>query len=87
MAGHGVGVLLVAAAAGYWVLERSATQKKGLRGVGQWLGATIIIVSLVGAACHILSAAGCPLKSSKSGWCPYPSKASSMMSPDQYGTP
>ena len=80
MAGHGVGLLLLATAGGYWVLERSATQKKGLRRVGQWLGAVIIIVSLVGVACHIMAAAGCPLTSSKSGFCPYPSKASSSMS-------
>ncbi len=81
MGGHSVGLLLLATAGGYWVLERSSTQKKGLRRVGQWLGGVIVVVSLIGVVCHIMAAAGCPLKASKGGFCPYPSKMSPQMSP------
>lgn len=45
---------LLAAAAGYWVLERAEQHKQGLRRVGRWLGAAIIVVALTGAACRII---------------------------------
>ena len=45
---------LLAAASGYWVLERAEQHKRGLRRVGRWLGGAIITIALVGAACRIL---------------------------------
>ena len=53
MLGGGVSGLLLASAAGYWVLERAEGHKRGLRRVGRWLGGVIIVVTLVGAACRI----------------------------------
>ena len=45
---------LIAAAVGYWVLERAENHKRGLRRVGRWLGGVIIVVALTGAACRII---------------------------------
>ena len=58
------GVLLISAAAGYWVLERAHREKGGLKTVGQWLGAIIIIVSLTGVLCAVYSIV------KNRGWCP-----------------
>ena len=71
---HSVGVLLLTAVAGYWVLERAASHKGNLKNVGQLLGAAIIIISLVGVACKIWCAAKCPT-GMKGGFCPYMSKS------------
>ena len=49
----GSGLLLVSAAIGYLVLERSEKHKGGLKRVGRLLGSVIIIVSLIGVACRI----------------------------------
>ena len=59
MMGHGVAVLLVSAAAGYWVLAQSEHQKAGVRKLGQYLGLAIIVVSIVGAACKVYSLVTC----------------------------
>lgn len=62
----GSGMLLLAAAAGYWVLERSASHNKGnLKRVGQAVGWFVILVSLAGVACKVYSLAAC-----KGGYCP-----------------
>ena len=45
---------LLAAAAGYWVLERAENHKRGLRRIGRWLGGAIIAVALIGATCRII---------------------------------
>ena len=45
---------LLAAAAGYWVLERAENHKRGLRRVGRWLGGAIIAVAVVGTTCRIV---------------------------------
>ncbi|MBI4227429.1 MAG: hypothetical protein HY600_04025 [Candidatus Omnitrophica bacterium] len=57
--GHGVAVLLVSAAAGYWVLGQSEHQKAGVKKLGQYLGVAIILVSVIGAACKIYSIVTC----------------------------
>jgi len=62
------GLLLISAAAGYWVLERANREKGALKRVGQWLGAVIIVVSLVGVACRVYAVA------TGQGWCPWPGK-------------
>ena len=48
--GYGGGMLLLAAVAGYWVLERAESHQGLLRKVGHFLGWLIIIVSFVGVA-------------------------------------
>ncbi len=53
MGSHGVGILLISAAAGYWVLTQAAGQKERLRKVGNLVGLIIIVVSLLGTACKI----------------------------------
>ena len=57
---------LLAAAAGYWVLERAEQHKQGLRRVGRWLGGAIITIALVGAAGRIIHRLTCayPLSAS-----------------------
>ena len=45
---------LLAAASGYWVLERAEQHKQGLRRVGRWLGGAIIVVAIVGVSCRII---------------------------------
>ena len=57
--GHGAALLLFAAAAGYWVLERASTQKKNLKTIGQIVGATIIVVSFMGIACKVYYLSKC----------------------------
>ena len=72
----GSGVLLVSSIGGYWVLERAATHKGALRRVGQWLGAIIIVTSLVGVACKVWRASTmCPFGARKRSMCPYPQAA------------
>ena len=70
--GHGgAGLLLLAAVAGYWVLERAETHKGSLRRAGRWIGWLIVISSFVGVACRVWFLAACqPGK----GWCPFVGK-------------
>lgn len=49
----GVGLLLIAAAAGYWVLTLAAGQKGKVRKLGQYLGLFILVVSVVGTGCKL----------------------------------
>ncbi|MBI4341038.1 MAG: hypothetical protein HY598_02005 [Candidatus Omnitrophica bacterium] len=44
---------LIAAAAGYLVLERSEKHKGMLQRIGRWVGVAIIVVSFVGLACAV----------------------------------
>ena len=53
MMSHGAALLLLSAAAGYWVLERASTQKKDLKTIGQIVGTLIIVISLLGVACKV----------------------------------
>ena len=73
----GAGALLLAAVGGYWVLERAERHKGTLKQVGQFLGAAVIIISLLGVACKVWGAAKCPTGSmgKGGGWCPFTSKA------------
>ncbi len=77
---HGVVGLLLTAAVGYWVLERASDQKKGLKTVGQIVGAVILVISFMGVACKLYSISkrgamgggyGCPIKFG----CPFKSEA------------
>ena len=74
---YGIGVLLLTAIGGYWVLERAELHKGQLKKVGQFLGWLIIAASLVGSVCRVWSAATCPPGAMKGGGlCPFSSKAS-----------
>lgn len=78
----GTGLLLIAAIGGYWVLERSATHKGGLRRVGQWLGGLVIVASLVGVVCKIWCASAmCPAGTAKRSWCPWSKPSGGMRAP------
>lgn len=68
---HGIGVLLIGAVAGYWVLERAETHKKPLKQIGRFLGSLVIVVSLLGLVCAVWCPRGahgagklCPFKPS-----------------------
>jgi len=50
---HGMVMLLFAAVAGYWVLERAAGHHGRLNKIGQVVGSIIIIVSFIGVGCKI----------------------------------
>ena len=63
---HGVGLLLLSAVGGYWVLERAATHKGNLKKVGQILGTVIILTSLLGLVCRVWYFAQGP-----AGFCPF----------------
>ena len=72
--GHGAGILLLTAVAGYWVLERADTHKGDLKRVGKVLGWLIIVVSIAGVACNVWYVAKyrsmyCPLPK-RGGYCP-----------------
>lgn len=56
MMGHGVSLLLISAAVGYWVVTKAQAEKGGTRKLGIYLGAAIIVVSVLGAACKIYCA-------------------------------
>ncbi len=82
--------LLLAAAAGYWVLERAQAQKKGLKRAGKFIGWVIIVVSFIGIACRVWTIVLCqtgqgslmcpmPKKMGKS-FCPFTPKAPSSQS-------
>ena len=80
MMGHGMSVLLVTSAVGYWTLTAAGKEKGRVKTMGQYLGLLIIVLSLFGAACKIYCALqachasggyfggkGCPWVSKKMG--------------------
>ena len=69
MYGHGLVGLLLAAVAGYWVLERASERKGQLKQVGFFVGSLIIVVSILGVACSIWCMA-----SGNAGMCPFGGK-------------
>lgn len=73
MTGSNSALLLIAAAAGYVVLERASRQKGGLKRAGQVIGWGIVLVSAIGVVCQVmcLAAGGWPCHTGmKKGWCP-----------------
>ena len=74
--GEGLATLMLSAAVGYWVLERSDGHKGELCRVGRLLGSVIIIVSLFSivlratATCGMSRGGGwsCPFKGKMRGW-------------------
>ncbi|PIQ82875.1 MAG: hypothetical protein COV76_01400 [Candidatus Omnitrophica bacterium CG11_big_fil_rev_8_21_14_0_20_64_10] len=49
----GIPLLLIAAAAGYWVLTLAAGQKGNLKRFGQIVGILIVVVAIAGTACKL----------------------------------
>lgn len=77
----GTGFLLLAAAAGYWVLEHAVSHKGRLKQVGQLVGSVIIAVSLIGVACKVwyviaCNTGFCPWGAGSKTFCPYTPKGS-----------
>ena len=66
---HGVGILLLCAVAGYWVLERASEHKGSLRRIGLMVGTTIIILGLLGAG--MAMSCGVGRGGMKGGLCPF----------------
>ena len=54
--------VLIAAAAGYWVLERAEHEKGRVRTIGRIVAAVILLVSATGVACKVYAYSR--------GWCP-----------------
>lgn len=77
---HGMGVMLLAAVAGYWVLERASTHKGNLKRVGQVLGIAIILLGLLGYACA-LGCGGKKFGGMRGGFCPFTKPASMQVTP------
>ncbi len=74
----GSGVLLLASIGGYWVLERAATHKGGLKRIGQILGGVIIAVSLSGVLCrawYLATGKGGYYPMGKDVFCPFSPKS------------
>ncbi len=80
---HSVGMLLITAVAGYWLLERALKQRGRMKHFGQFLSVFIIVVSILGVVCslaHVSSGKyGCyRIGKGESGWsCPYAAKKAS----------
>ena len=71
---HGMGVMLLASVAGYWVLERASNHKGNLKRIGQVLGIAIIVLGLLGYACAL----GCGKRFGGmrgGGFCPFSKRA------------
>ena len=56
MMGHGISVLLVTSAVGYWTLTTAGKEKGRVKTLGQYLGLLIIVLSLFSAASKIYCA-------------------------------
>lgn len=69
MMGHGLVGLLLAAVAGYWVLERASAHKGQLQKIGFTVGSIVIVASLLGAVCSVWCSGG-----GKSGMCAFGGK-------------
>ena len=50
---HGVSLLLISAAAGYWVLTMADKERGRVKQLGQWLGLAIVVISVFGAGCKL----------------------------------
>ena len=78
---HGAAGLLLAAAAGYWVLERAETHKKSLRRAGRFIGWVIILTGLLGGVCGLLCPGGKAGYWKRGGWCPLTPKTATDVLP------
>ena len=64
MMGHGMSVLLVTSAVGYWTLTAAGREKGRVKTLGQYLGLIIVVLSLASAACKVycmVTSSSCPM--------------------------
>ena len=66
---HGLGILLIAAATGYWVLTLANKEKGQIKNFGQLLGLLIILVSVSLTACKLYRMVSCSPSVGKA--CPF----------------
>ena len=59
MMGGGIGALLIASAAGYWVLTQAGKERGREKQIGRLLGLLIIVVSLGGALYKVYVLSAC----------------------------
>lgn len=82
---HSVGIFLLTAVAGYWLMERALKQRGRMKQFGQLLSAFIITVSIVGVICKVtLISSGdyshYRMGKGSSGWsCPFAAKKASQV--------
>ena len=88
---QGLGLLLLSAVGGYWVLVQGSARKGELQRVGRLLGSIVIIVSLIGVGYVVVSVmngvAGCSMGDCRMGKrammgssCPFTSRMKSGVS-------
>ncbi len=69
---HGISVLLVTSAVGYWTLTAAGKEKGRVKTLGQYLGLLIIVLSLASAACKVAYAVkACQMGGGMYGKCPF----------------
>ena len=78
-----IGILLLAAVAGYFVLERASRQKGQLRQVGLLVGSVVIVVSLFGVGCKVWALTSGTLGCYAGKMCPYSFKRAPSAIPAQ----
>ena len=83
--GHGMSVLLVTSAVGYWTLTSAGKEKGRVKLLGQYLGLLIIVLSLASGACKMYCAMRA-CQASHGGYfggkgCPWSKKMSGMTCP------
>jgi len=84
MMGHGMSVLLVTSAVGYWTLTAAGKEKGRVKTLGQYLGLLIIVLSLASAACKISYAVkACQMGGGMYGNCPFTGKPAGSSQPAQ----
>ena len=86
---HGGAILLLTLVAGYWVLERAEQRKGQLKKVGMAIGATVIVLSMLGIVCQFWCMGGgtCPIMKGRGKmYCPFTPKAAPEL-PDEDAKP
>jgi len=82
MMGHGMSVLLVTSAVGYWTLTAAGKEKGRIKTLGQYLGLLIIVLSLASAASKVACAVkACQMSGGMYGNCPFTGKPAGSSQP------
>lgn len=75
MMGHGMSILLITSAVGYWTLTSAGREKGRVRTLGQYLGLLIIVLSLAATACKAYyTVKACQASGSYGMMCPFTGK-------------
>ena len=84
---HGISVLLITSAVGYWVLTHAQKEKGRIKTLGHWLGLAIIVFSVASASCKVYCAvtgSSCPMIGRGMGKaCQFTSKSMGYSQPSQ----